>query len=98
MVQALLLLPQDTQQCLQYAIRFQHLARDNSNFLNNLIMSDEAHFHLNEYINKQNCRFWGTENPRELHQHQLHPQKCTVWCSVMAEKVIGPYFFENEEG
>jgi hypothetical protein len=46
----------------------------------------------------QNCRFWGTENPRELHQHQLHPQKCTVWCGVMAEWVIGPYFFENEEG
>jgi hypothetical protein len=46
--------------------------------LNNLIMSDKAHFHLNGYINKQNCRSWGTENPRELHQHQLQPQKCTV--------------------
>jgi len=23
-----------------------------------LIMSDEAHFHLDGYVNKQNCRFW----------------------------------------
>ena len=69
---------------------------ENANFLNNLIMSDEAHFHLNGYVNKQNCRIWGTENPRALHQRQLHPLRCTVWCGIMADKVIGPYFFENE--
>ena len=28
----------------------------------------------------------------------LYPQKCIVWCSVMIERVIGPYFSENEEG
>ncbi|KOX73207.1 hypothetical protein WN51_01800 [Melipona quadrifasciata] len=50
MVQALL--PQATQQRLQYAIRFQHLVKDDNNLiLNTLIMSDEAHFHLNGYIN-----------------------------------------------
>src|SRR5258705_13919341 len=69
-----------------------------NNFLNNLIMSDEAHFHLNGYVNKQNCRFYGTQNPRALHQRQLHPSRCTVWCGVMADKVIGPYLFKNEEG
>ncbi|XP_076176623.1 uncharacterized protein LOC143151410 [Ptiloglossa arizonensis] len=51
-------------------------------------MSDEAHFHLNMYIDKQNCRFWSTENPRELHQHRLYTQKCTVWCGFMAKRVI----------
>lgn len=89
--------PQDTDQRLQYAIQFQQLAKDDQ-FLNNLIMSDEAHFCLNGCINKQNNRFWGKSNPREIHHHQLHPQKCTVWCGVMADRVIGPYFFENEEG
>lgn len=89
---------QDTHQRLQYAIQFQKMAKDDNQFLNNLIMSDEAHFCLNGCINKQNNRFWGKSNPRELHHHQLHPQKCTVWCGVMADRVIGPYFFENEEG
>ena len=35
-------------------------------------MSDEAHFHLDGYVNKQNCRFWAAENLRELHQRPLH--------------------------
>ena len=28
-----------------------------------IIFSDEAHFDLGGYANKQNCRIWGTENP-----------------------------------
>ena len=28
-----------------------------------IIFSDEAHFDLSVYVNKQNCRIWGTENP-----------------------------------
>ncbi|XP_065674000.1 uncharacterized protein LOC136090951 [Hydra vulgaris] len=91
------LLPQDHQQRLLYTIRFTQLATQ-IYFLNNVLMSDKAYFHLNGYVNKQNCRFWGSENPRATHQHQLHPSKCTVWCGVMATRVISPYFFENEDG
>ena len=29
-----------------------------------IIRSDEAHFHLGGYDNKQNCRIWGLENPK----------------------------------
>ena len=28
-----------------------------------IIFSYEAHFDLGGYVNKQNCRIWGTENP-----------------------------------
>ena len=28
-----------------------------------IIFSDEAHFDLGGYVNKQNCRIWGTETP-----------------------------------
>ena len=28
-----------------------------------IILSDEAHFDLGGYVNKQNCRIWGTVNP-----------------------------------
>ena len=30
-----------------------------------IIFSDEAYFDLGGYINKRNCRIWGTENPQE---------------------------------
>ena len=31
--------------------------------INRVWFSDEAHFYLNGYVNKQNYRFWGSENP-----------------------------------
>ena len=32
-----------------------------------IIFSYEAHFDLGVYVNKQNCRIWGTENPHAIH-------------------------------
>lgn len=92
------LLPADYRARLAYAIHFQELARQEPRFISNLIMGDEAHFHLSGYVNKQNMRFWGTENPRVVHQCCLHPVKVTIWCGVHAEKVLGPYFFEDDTG
>jgi len=70
----------------------------NENFSNKIIFSDEAHFQLNGYVNKQNSRIWGDENPRAIHEQPMHPQKVTVWCGFWAGGVIGPYFFENARG
>ena len=54
------------------------------------IFSDEAHFDFGGYVNKQNCRMWGTENP--------HSQKrVTVWCGFWSRGIIGPFFFENKQ-
>ena len=63
-----------------------------------IITSDEAYFHLDGYVNKQTCRYWSTENPRELHQKSLHSQKVAVWCALSKTGIIGPYFFEDEYG
>jgi hypothetical protein len=60
-----------------------------------LMMSDEAHFHLDGYVNKQNCRFWAAENPRELHQRPLHTAKVSVWCGISKGGIVGPYFFKE---
>ncbi|KAL4125925.1 hypothetical protein QTP88_010162 [Uroleucon formosanum] len=67
-------------------------------FVKKIIFSDEAHFHLSGYVNKQNCRIWGNENPRASMEKQMHPQRVTVWCGFWAGGVIGPYFFEDERG
>ncbi|VEN59429.1 unnamed protein product [Callosobruchus maculatus] len=90
--------PIDFRQRTEFAIGFQQLCREENDFLNRLIMSDEAHFHLNGFINKHNSRFWGTENPRVIHERELHPIKCTVWCGVTSQCIIGPFFFEDEDG
>ncbi|GFS83230.1 thrombospondin-1 [Trichonephila clavipes] len=67
-------------------------------FHKRISFSDEAHFWLNGYVNKQNCRIWSEANPQVYVETPLHPKKLTVWCALWAGGIIGPYFFKNEEG
>ena len=60
-----------------------------------IVFSDEAHFSLNGYVNKQNCRFWKETQPEALQKLLMHPKKLTVWCGLWAGGIIGPYFFKN---
>ena len=59
-----------------------------------IIVSDEAHFDLGGYVNKQNCSIWGTENPHAYIKKPMHPKKVTVWCGFWSRGIIG-YFFGN---
>ncbi|GFU04894.1 uncharacterized protein TNCV_1290131 [Trichonephila clavipes] len=63
-----------------------------------ILNSDEAHFWLNGYVNKQNCRIWSEANPQVYVETPLHPEKLTVWCALWGGGIIGPYFFKNDEG
>ena len=73
-------------------------ARVEDDFSSKIIMSDEAHFLLSGYVNKQNNRFWGTENPCITNEEPLHQLQVTAWCAVYAGGVIWPFFFENAAG
>lgn len=73
-------------------------SQEDENFAMNIIFSDEAHFQLNGFVNKQNCRIWGSENPRMIKEREMYPQRVTVWCGFWSGGVIGPYFFEDQEG
>ncbi|GFY36797.1 transposable element Tc3 transposase [Trichonephila clavipes] len=63
-------------------------------FHKRILFSDEAHFWLNNYVNKQNCRIWSEANPQVYVETPLHPEKLTVWCALWA----GESFFKNDEG
>ena len=62
-----------------------------------VFFSDEAHFHLTGYVNKQNMRDWADINPREMHQKPLHSSKVTVWCAISSAGIVGPWFFEEND-
>uniref|UniRef100_A0A0N5C9I2 DUF4817 domain-containing protein n=1 Tax=Strongyloides papillosus TaxID=174720 RepID=A0A0N5C9I2_STREA len=87
----------DRKQRLKCANTLQNLMIHDSNFTNKLIMSDEANFYLNGLVKKHNCRIWGTENPRIISEKQFQTEKVIVWCGITSRKIIGPYFFKNEE-
>ncbi|GFU16263.1 putative transposable element [Trichonephila clavipes] len=67
-------------------------------FHKRILFSDEAHFWLNGYVNKQSCRIWSEANPQVYVETTLHPEKLIVWCALWAGGIIGPYFFKNDAG
>ena len=60
-----------------------------------IIFSDEAHFDLGGYVNKQNYRIWGTENPHAYIAKPTHPKRATVWSGFWSRGIIGSFFLEN---
>lgn len=42
------------------------------NFCKKKFFSDEAHFHLCAFVNKQNWQIWGPENPRVVLEDEMH--------------------------
>ena len=48
---------------------------ENKEFYQKIIFSNEAHFWLNGFVNKQNIRYWSAKNPNVLLETPLHPQK-----------------------
>ncbi|GFW53561.1 hypothetical protein TNCV_4814671 [Trichonephila clavipes] len=57
-------------------------------FHKRILFSDEAHFWLNGYINKQNCRIWSEANPQVCAETPLHPEKLTLWCALWAGGIL----------
>ncbi|GFW01302.1 hypothetical protein TNCV_5029561 [Trichonephila clavipes] len=57
-------------------------------FHRRILFSDEAHFWLNGYVNKQNCRIWSEANPQVYVETPLHPEKLTVWCALWAGGIL----------
>ena len=45
-----------------------------ADFGKKIIFSDEAHFDVGGYVNKQNCRIRVTENPHAYIEKPLHPK------------------------
>ncbi|GFS78019.1 uncharacterized protein TNCV_2028661 [Trichonephila clavipes] len=56
--------------------------------ISTLASCDEAHFWLNGYVNKQNCRIWSEANPKVYVETPLHPEKLTVWCTLWAGGIL----------
>ncbi|GFU89139.1 hypothetical protein TNCV_2895871 [Trichonephila clavipes] len=57
-------------------------------FHKRILFSDEAHFWLNGYVNKQNCRIWSEANPQVYVETSLHPEKLTVWYALWAGGIL----------
>lgn len=58
---------------------------ENPLFYLKVLFSDEAHFWLIGYVNKQNCRNWSDKQPHFIQELTMYPEKTTVWCGLWAD-------------
>lgn len=77
---------------------FQEKIEQNPEWIKQVWFSDEAHFHLFGHVNSKNCVFWSNSPPDFVYEKPLHSLRCTVWMAFSAQGLIGPYFFEDENG
>lgn len=87
--------PVDIDRRLEFASLMLQKILDRSINPKNICFSDEAHFWLTGYVNKQNYRFWAKENPTVFQTTSLKPQKLTVWCAISRHGIVGPIFFDH---
>ncbi|GBM64865.1 hypothetical protein AVEN_157115-1 [Araneus ventricosus] len=56
---------------------------DDENFLQSVIFSDEATFHVSGIVNRHNTRIWGLENPHAVLEQARDSRKVSVWCGLL---------------
>lgn len=86
--------PVDRDKRVEHAISMLDLI-DSSSFLDNVLFSDEAHFHKHGSVNKQDFRYWCQENPRWYREAPLHSPRVTVWAAIGCRGIVGPIFFDE---
>jgi hypothetical protein len=65
-------------------------------YVERILWSDEAHFHLDGSLSTRNCVIWSSSNPQAAVIHSMHPQRVTVWCGFTAKFILPPAFIEGE--
>ena len=91
------LLPNDLPCRLRYSNWFNERCR-NQNFLQSIIIGDEAGFALNGEVNSHNVREYAPKgNPPSLNFERTNSRaKLTIWAALCGNGVIlGPYFFDG---
>jgi hypothetical protein len=68
-----------------------HLKED-SLFLDKIVFSDRATFHLSGKVNHHNLIICGSQNPHQIHKHVRDSPKVNVFCAVSRTQVYRSFF------
>ena len=53
---------------------------------------------LSGHMNSRSNIYWGSTPPTEVIEKPLHSLKCTAWVAMLEQGLIGPLWFEDENG
>lgn len=68
------------------------MINQDEHFFKRVMFSDEATFHRNGFVNRHNCHYYDTVNPRQFVTHSQHRWSLNVWGGILGNRVIGPFF------
>ena len=64
--------------------------------LKRVCFSDKSTFHISELLNRHNLKIWGSKNSHDICKLELDSPKLNMWCGIMHDKIIGPFFFAEK--
>ena len=81
---------------MAFATNMLRTIEGDADFLKRRMFSDEASFHVSRIVNRHNVPIWGSENPHEYREAEKDSPKVNVWCGLMHDRIIGPFFFTEK--
>lgn len=70
---------------------------EQGDFHRHILFSDESTFTTNGVVSSQNCRWWADENPNfTIDNRNQYYKKTNVWCGILNDNLIGPFFFSEK--
>ena len=88
--------PKDKPRRKEFAVTMLHRLDSDPGFLKRVCFSDESTFHVSGLINRHNSTIWGLQNPHETYKLGRDSPVPNVWCGIMHDKIIGPFFFAEK--
>ena len=58
-----------------------------------MLFSDESTLHVSGKVNRHNVRICAYESLHEVRELEQDCPEANVWCGLMHDRVIGPFFF-----
>ena len=80
----------------EFTVTMLHRLDSDPGFLKLVCFSDESTFHVSGLINRHKSRIWGSQYPHETYELERDSPKLIVWCGIMHDKIIGPFFFAKK--
>ena len=85
--------PNDKPRRLAFAVDLLDRIEEKNEFLARILFTDDATFHTCGKVNRHNARIWGSQHPYAIIEHVRDSPKVNVWCGIMCDRIIGPFFF-----
>ncbi len=85
----------DAPQRAMFCALMDNQAEEDPGFLNKIVWSDEASFHISGVMNRHNAVYYSTDNPHVILQRRMKEPGVMVWGAMTVDGLVGPYFFDG---